>query len=87
MVVGFINTIHYDFIIKAALSQTAIPQNMTGFDLWTVLRMHYCVLGIAQSTSQLHRDLQQPALYYGSERKPAATDAAMVIHSYFDTFN
>ena len=87
LAVGFINTIHYDFIIKAALGQTTIPQNMMGFDLWKVLQMCYHVLGISQSTSNLHRDLQRPALYYHSKRKSAATDAAMVIHSYFDTFN
>lgn len=37
--VGFINAIHYNFIIKAALSQTAIPLIMMGFDLWKVLQM------------------------------------------------
>lgn len=87
VVVGLINTIHYDFIIKAAISQTAIPQHMMGFDLWKVLQMRYHILGISQSTSDLHRDLQQPALYYSSERKSAATNAAVAIHSYFDTFN
>lgn len=56
--VGFINTIHYDFIIKVALGQNANPQNMMGFDLWKVQQMHYHVLGIGQSTSNLHRDLQ-----------------------------
>jgi len=85
--VAFINTIHHDFIIKAALGQTATPPNMMWIDFWKVLQMCSHVLGISQSTSNLHRDLQWPTLHYGSERKSAATDAAMAIHSYFDTFN
>lgn len=89
VVASFINMIRFDSIIKAALIQTIIPQNMMGFDLWKVLQMHYHVLGIGQSPSNLHTDLQQPGLHCTTalKEKSAATDAAMVIHSYFDAFN
>lgn len=75
-----------DFIIKTAPGQTAIPQNMMGFSIWKVPQISSTSGGLARAP-QICRNLQWLTLHYSSKRKSAATDAAMVIHSYFDTFN
>lgn len=60
---------------------------MMGFDIWKVLQMLYHVLQISKNTLNLMRDVKQLVLHCGTKSKSAATDAARVIHSYFDTFN